>query len=76
MPFTQKATIAVIDEMCRRYLARENMTEIASRIGCDRTTVHYWLRKRGVAIRSISDAKRRYQLREDAFAVIADEATA
>ena len=73
MPPTTPITV---DEICRRYLAGENTTEIAATIGLDRSTVHYWLCKQGVPRRSNSAAKRRYTLREDAFSTIRDEPTA
>jgi hypothetical protein len=73
MPFTQQVSDATVYAMCCRYTAGENITEIAKQTGFDRTTVHYWLRKRGIHRRSNSQAKRRYRLREDAFAVISDE---
>jgi hypothetical protein len=62
--------------MCRRYAAGENSTEIAAATGFDRSTVHYWLCRRGVSRRSNSEVKRRYRLREDAFAALGDEAAA
>src|SRR5205085_9225815 len=36
----------------------------------------YWLKKLGVPTRTVSEVKRRYALREDAFARLDDEATA
>lgn len=76
MSFAQQVPDTVIKEMCHHYVSGESITEIASHTGFDRTTVHYWLCKRGVPRRSNSQVKRCYHLREDAFAKIIDEATA
>src|SRR5215831_13729487 len=73
MPFAQQVPPAVVEVMCLRYVSGESITEIATALGFDRTTVHYWLCKRGIPRRSNPQVKRRYRLREDAFADITNE---
>lgn len=64
--------LSAIQEM---YAAGATSYQIAEQYGCNPSTVQYWLHKSG-CIRSISDAKRQYHVREDAFAQVLDEATA
>jgi hypothetical protein len=62
-----------LPEIQKRYAAGATSYHIAERYHCDPTTIQYWLNKTG-CICSISDAKRQYQVRVDAFAEITDEA--
>jgi hypothetical protein len=64
--------LPAIQEM---YVAGATSYEIAERYQCDPTAIQYCLHKTG-CIRPISDAKRQYHVREDAFAEVSDEATA
>ena len=62
--------------MAAGYRAGQTTTELARIFGTDSGTVSYRLRRASVVMRTNSQAKRLYTLREDAFAQRGDEATA
>src|SRR5437588_10086868 len=76
MPRASRFSQDDLSRMTALYLAGQNTKEIARVFSTDGGTVFYWLKKLGVPVRSISQAKRHYTLPEDAFAEVTDEATA
>ena len=72
----RRFTTCDIERMAAGYRAGQTTSELARIVGTDSGTVSYRLRRAGVVMRTNSQAKRLYTLREDAFAQHGDEATA
>ena len=72
----RRFTTTDIERMAAGYRAGQTTTELARIFETDSGTISYRLRRAGVVMRTNSQAKRLYTLREDAFAQLGDEATA
>ena len=62
-----------VEEVLRLYQQGENSTQLASRFGVSHVAIYGLLNRRGIKLRNHSEAARKCELRQDAFATITSE---
>lgn len=76
MPRQSRFDQSDFETMATLYAQGQSEKQIAKTFNVDGGTIHHHLERMNIARRSMSAAKRKYDLRHDAFSTVTDEATA